>query len=105
MFTPVNMKNGGRCNVRKHMDTKNSEQYIALGISLKFGNLYKIKTTSSEPKHYLGMSGKGLITSMDLKVIIRSKDVKGKSFPLLNSLLRIFIGLLRNLRIFIMRFM
>ena len=46
-FTPVNIKNCGRRNDRKHREIKDGEQYIALEISLKFGNLEKIKITSS----------------------------------------------------------
>ena len=38
-FTPVNMKNGGYHNVRKHRDIKDSNKYITLDISLKFGIL------------------------------------------------------------------
>ena len=53
------------------MEIKNGEQYITSDISLKFGNLDKIKVTSSEPKYYLGISGKGVITSLGLKNIIR----------------------------------
>ena len=51
-FTQVNMKNGGRRNVRKHRDTKNGGQYVVLEISVKFHNTEKMKTTSSEPKYY-----------------------------------------------------
>ena len=38
-FTPVNMKNFGCRDVRKHMYIKNSENYITLDILLKFGSL------------------------------------------------------------------
>ena len=31
-FKPVNMKSCGRCNVRKHRDIKNGDQYIILDI-------------------------------------------------------------------------
>ena len=46
----VNMKNRGRCNVRKHRYIKDSEKYITLDISLKFGSLEKMRITSSYPK-------------------------------------------------------
>ena len=75
-FTPENMKNCGHCNVMKHRKFKDGEKYITLEIYLKFGSLDKIKITSSEPKDYLGISGKGLITSMGLKIIRMPK--KGK---------------------------
>ena len=37
-----------------------------------------MKITSSEPKYYLGRLGKGLITSMGLKTILRSKKKKAR---------------------------
>ena len=46
-FTQANMKNCGRRNVRKHRDIKNGEKYIVLYISLKFGDLDKMKIKSS----------------------------------------------------------
>ena len=42
----------------------NGENHITLEISLKFGSLEDMKITSSEPKDYLVISGKGLITSL-----------------------------------------
>ena len=68
-FAPANTKKIGRRNFRKHRDIKNSEKYITWDISLKFGSLNKMKLKSSETKYYLGISGKGLITSMGLKTI------------------------------------
>ena len=50
-FTPVNMKNCGRRNVRKHRYIKGSDNYITLDISLKFGSLDKRRITYSEPKY------------------------------------------------------
>ena len=49
-FIPVNMKNCGRRNVRKHIDIKYSDKYITLDISLKFHSLDNMRITSSEPK-------------------------------------------------------
>ena len=72
----VNMKKCGCHNVRKHREIKNGEQYNYLDISLMFGNMDKMKISSSEPKYYLGGSGKGLITSLGLNTIIRSKKIK-----------------------------
>ena len=71
----------GRRNDRKHREIKNCEQYIALEIYLKFGNLDQMKITPSEPKDHLVISIKGLITSLGLKVIIRSKISKRQSLP------------------------
>ena len=70
-FTPVNMKNCGRHNVRKHKDTRDSDKYINLDILLKFGSIENIIITSSYPKDYLGKSRKGLITSLGLKEKLR----------------------------------
>ena len=42
-FSAVNMKNCGRCFVRKHRDIKGSYKYSTLDISLKFDNLDRIK--------------------------------------------------------------
>ena len=66
-FTDVNMKNFGRCNVRKHRDIKDSDKYNSLDISLTFDSLDKMRITSSEPKDNLVRSGKGLITSLGIK--------------------------------------
>ena len=53
-FTAVNMKNGGRCNVRKYRDIKDSDKYTTLDISLKFGSLDNIRIIYSETKENLG---------------------------------------------------
>ena len=50
LFLAVNMKNCGRCNVRKHKDIKVSDKYVTLDISSKFDSLEKMKITSSESK-------------------------------------------------------
>ena len=46
-FTPVNMKNFGSRNVRKHREINYGEKYITLDIALNFFSLDKIKITSS----------------------------------------------------------
>ena len=66
-FSAGNMKNFVCQNVRKHIEIKGSDKYVNLDISLKFDSLDKTKITSSESKDNLGRSGKGLITSLDLK--------------------------------------
>ena len=71
-FTLVNMKNCGRHNVRKHREIKDGEKYVILNIFLYFVSIDKMKITYSEPKYCLGRSGKGLITSLNLKTIRRS---------------------------------
>ena len=46
-FTPVNIKNCGCRNFRKHRDIKDDEKYINLDISLDFCSLDNIKITYS----------------------------------------------------------
>ena len=67
LFSAVNMKNCGRCNVRKHKEIKGSDKYVTLDISLKFDNMDKMIITSSESKGKLERSGKGLIISLGFK--------------------------------------
>ena len=56
LFEPVNMRNCGKSNFRKHRDIKDSDERVTLNmneilrISEKFDNLDKIETTSSESK-------------------------------------------------------
>ena len=104
-FTPVNMKNYGCCNFRKHREIKNGEQYIALVISPKFGNMDKIKITYSEPKDYLGIPVKGLITSLGIKTIIRPKKIERTRFSITEAILKDFLRLFMNLKIWLMRVM
>ena len=66
-FIDVIMKKCGCCNDRKYKNIKDSDKHIILEILLKFGSLDNMRTTSSEPKHNLVISGKGLITSLGLK--------------------------------------
>ena len=87
-FTPLNMKNCICHNVRKNREIKSGEKYITLEISLKFGCLDKIKIKSSEPKNYLGRSGKGFITSLGLKTIGRSKKNKKSRHAITNVSLK-----------------
>ena len=46
-FILVNMKNCCCHNVRKHREIKKGKQYITFDLSLNFGNLDKMKITSS----------------------------------------------------------
>ena len=80
-FSAVNMKNCGHRNVRKHVEIKDSEEYVTLDISLKFGNLEKMRITSSYPKDNLGKSGKELIISLGLKSKVRPKKNKNQGMP------------------------
>ena len=72
----MNKKRFVHLNVRKHRYIKDSDKYITLDISLKFGSLDKMRIKSSEPKDYLVISGKGLITSMGLKTKIRFAEIQ-----------------------------
>ena len=72
-FTPVNTKNCGCRNVRKQRKINDGKKYTTLDIYLKFFSMDKMKFTSSEPKDSLGISGKGLITSLGMKTIESSK--------------------------------
>ena len=83
-FIPLNMKSCGRLNIRKHREINNGEKYIALDISLKFGILEKMKITYSYPKDYMGRSGTGLIASMGLKTILRSKKKEKARYTITN---------------------
>ena len=58
-FTDVNMKKYGCRNVSKHSEIKDSDKYITLDISLKFGTLDKMRITYSESKDNLGISVRG----------------------------------------------
>ena len=49
-FTPANMKNCGRRNVRKHREIKGSDKYVTLDIYLEFDSLDKTSITYSDPK-------------------------------------------------------
>ena len=66
-FSAVKMKNCGCRNVRKHREIKGSDKIVTLEISLKFGSLENMRITYSQPKDNLGISGKGLISSLGLK--------------------------------------
>ena len=89
-FTHVNIKTGGRHNIRKHKEINNTEQYIALDISLEIGNMENMKITTSEPKYYLGRSGKGLITSLGIKTIRSLNKIKNSRFAITEVSIQFF---------------
>ena len=72
----MNKKRFVHLNVRKHRDIKDSDKYITLDISLKFGSLDKMRIKSSEPKDYLVISGKVLIASLGLKTNIWFAEIQ-----------------------------
>ena len=63
------MKNCGRPNVKKHIDKKDSDEYITLEILLKFGSLDNMIIKSLEQNVYYGRPGKGLIKYQGIKKI------------------------------------
>ena len=83
MFEPVNMRNVGKRNFRKHREIKDSDESITLKayenmyeifkFSDKFDNLDKMEITSSESKVKMERSGKWLVTALALKTKARSK--------------------------------
>ena len=46
LFQSVNMKNRGRCKVKKHKEIKGSAKIVTLNVSAKFDSLHKTETTS-----------------------------------------------------------
>ena len=84
LFQSVNIKNCGRCKVRKHKEIKGSDKCVTLNVSAKFDNLNKMETTSSESKVKLGRSGKGLVTALNFKTKLRPKKYKNARYAIRN---------------------
>ena len=78
------MKHFGGRKVRKHTEIKGSDKSATLEISSKFDSMNKIKTTSSESKGKLEISGKGLITSLGFKNKSRSQKYKKARYAIRN---------------------
>ena len=87
-FTPMSMKNCGCRNVRKHRDINDIDNYINLDISLKVFSLEKINIKSSELNDYQGRPGKGLITYLGLKTILRLKKDKKSRYAITNVIMK-----------------
>ena len=68
----------------KHREIKGRDKYVTLEISLKFDSLEKIKIISSDSKDNLGISGKGLITSLGLKAKVRPHKCKKARYAIVN---------------------
>ena len=84
MFQYLNMKNCGRCKVRKHKEIKGSDKCVTLDISAKFDSLNKMETTSSESKEKLERSGKGLVNALAFKTKVRSPKYKKARYAIGN---------------------
>ena len=95
-FSAVNMKNCGCHNVRKHRDIKGSDKYITLDILLKCGSLDKIRIASSDPKDNLGISGKGLTTSLGIKSKESPKKYKKERYTIVNVIMKDLYSIIRE---------
>ena len=95
-FTAVNIKNYGRRNVGKNIEIKDSDKYITLDISLKFGSLDKMRIIYSKPKDNLVKSEKGLITSLGLKAKSRSKKYKKSRYSIGNVSMKELLKIIRD---------
>ena len=83
LFEPLNLRNCGKSNVRKHRGFKKGDErvtyenkYDILEISEKFGILDMMETTSSGSKAKLGRSVKVLVTALTLRTKERSTKYK-----------------------------
>ena len=63
---------------------------------MKFGSLDKMINTSSEPKENLGISLKGLITSMGIKVKARPKKQKKEIYCIGNVSMKDILNIIRE---------
>ena len=91
LFEPVNMRNCGKRNVRKHKEFKKGDEsvtdenkYEILEISDKFDILDMMETTSSESKAKLGRSGKVLVTALTPSTKERSTKYKMARYDIIN---------------------
>ena len=91
LFEPVNMRNFGKRNFRKHRENKESDErvtykniYEILKFSEKFDNLDKMETTSSGSKVKMEGSGKWLVTALALKTKARSTKYKMARYDIRN---------------------
>ena len=102
-FEPVNMRNCGKRNVRKHRQFKDSDKLVTLNmnkilkISEEFDNLNKMETTSPESKAKMEGSGKWLVTALALKTKARSKKYKKARYAIGNVSIK---GLSRKIKEF-----
>ena len=92
----MNMKICGRCNVRKHIEIKDSDKYITLEISLKFVSMDKMIITYSYPKDNLEISVKGLITYLSLKAKARPNKYKKARYAIGNFSMKYFSNIIRE---------
>ena len=96
LFQSVNMKNCGCRKDRKHKEIKGSDNIVTLNVSAKFDSLNKMKTTSSEWKGKLGISGKGLVTALDLRTKLRSKKCKKAKYAIGNVSMKDLFNIIKD---------
>ena len=75
----VKVKNCGRHNYKKHSEIKNGEQNIALGFSLVFYCMFNREVKYLESRDYIGISGKGLSTSLTLRTKSLNNNHKART--------------------------
>ena len=92
----MNMNIFGCSNVRKHREITDSDNYITLYISLKFGSLDNMRITSSEPKDYLGRSRKGLITSLGINNIVMPNKNKKSKYAIINGSMKCLSNIIKE---------
>ena len=68
----------------KHKEIKGSDKIVTLNVSAKFDSLKKMKTTSSDSKGKLVISGKGLVTALAFKTKVRSQKYKKARYAIGN---------------------
>ena len=84
LFLSVKMKKCGSRKVRKHKEIKGSDKSATLDISSKFDSLKYLKTTSSESKGKLKISGEWLVTALNFKTKVRSKKYNKARYAIRN---------------------
>ena len=72
---------------------------------LKFGSLDKIRITYSDPKYYLGRSGKVLITSLGLKTNVRSDKHKKSKYDIANVIIKHLSNIIKEFENYLIRVM
>ena len=84
LFWYVNMKCLCYRKVRKHKEINSSDKIVTLNVSAKFDSLENMETTSSESKVKLEISGKGLVTALDIKTKVKSQKYKKARYAIVN---------------------
>ena len=95
----MNIKSCGSRSFRKHIDIKNSEQYIVLDISPKHDFLDNREVESSESRGYIGRPVKVLTSSLDIRTKSQKKQKKVKFLlaDITNQYLKKFLKKFNNL--------